>query len=123
MSGNRLPSFHVPVQLDTLLRLPLLPPTVAFDPYPLRSSVRWSSPFFFGFLSLTAFFTPQECFPDGYTPVTANTAVTLGNLLIKREFGAGTAKGGTPATCNSQASPMPERKADSAQVDVKVGLS
>lgn len=26
----------------------------------------------------------QECFPEGYTPVTASTAVALGNLLIKQ---------------------------------------
>lgn len=25
----------------------------------------------------------QECFSDGYTPVTASTAVTLGNVLLK----------------------------------------
>lgn len=31
----------------------------------------------------------QECFPGGYTPVTANTTVALGNLLLKH--GAGTA--------------------------------
>lgn len=47
---------------------------------------------------------PQECFPDGYTPVTANTMVALGNLLIKREVAVdATSKGQPPARHESQA--------------------
>lgn len=41
----------------------------------------------------------QECFRDGYTPVTASTAVALGNLLIKQ----GAAEAGTRTARDSQA--------------------
>ncbi|CAM9188256.1 unnamed protein product, partial [Ectocarpus sp. 12 AP-2014] len=43
--------------------------------------------------------TFEECFRDGYTPVTASTAVALGNLLIKQ----GAAEAGTRTTRDSQA--------------------
>lgn len=46
------------------------------------------------FSSAVASLSPQECYPNGYTPVTASTAVTLGNLLMKR--GAGTDAASAP---------------------------
>lgn len=37
----------------------------------------------------------QECFHEGYTPITASTAVALGNLLVKQSAGGkGRASGG-----------------------------
>lgn len=33
--------------------------------------------------------TNQDCFPDGYTPITASTAMALGNLLAKQGAKAG----------------------------------